>query len=84
MIHHPQAPQMAKQLTIRGNIKHNLLFSALREILSGIASGYFTNFLSWLQTLDVPGADASDVESHYHQDSSGRQHTHTDVFTQRQ
>lgn len=37
MIHHPQAPQMAKQLTIRGNIKHNLLFSALREILSGIS-----------------------------------------------
>ena len=120
MIHHPQAPQMAKQLTIRGNIKHNLLFSALREILSGISrkmrerregagiwkydqarnicvitggpwgpfsltwrqdSGYFTNFLSWLQTLDVPGADASDVESHYHQDSSGRQHTHTQMFS---
>lgn len=37
MIHHPQAPQMAKQVTIRGNIKHNLLFSALREILSGIS-----------------------------------------------
>ena len=37
MIHHPQAPQMAKQVTIQGNIKHNLLFSALREILSGIS-----------------------------------------------
>ena len=32
MIHHPQAPQMAKQITIRGNIKHDLLFSALGNI----------------------------------------------------
>ena len=35
MIHHPQAPpqtQMAKQITIRGNIKHDLLFSALNGI----------------------------------------------------
>ena len=29
--------QMAKQVTMRGNIKHNLLFSALREILSEIS-----------------------------------------------